>query len=186
MEQISTTILQALTTLQPNELSQPAENGQNISANNVVAVLADGRKIKQVNDIRLEVTTYKGRPASDAEIAEQIERLRRNYTQMAPDFWATLIGELETDKWPAKRIADAVSHTLRVKTGGFLSVADIMSYDKPMRLYTHSGYCWLINNGKAKDNQDENLSDFGKVYINKGTPKQKCFFYLKKDLPIRQ
>ena len=177
-------INEAIATFQSSELSRLEGLGQTQSGNNVVARLADGRSIRQVNDYKCEVTTYKGAPATDAEIAEQIERLRKNYTQMGADFWATLIGELTNDGWTAARIADAVSHVLRVKPGGFLSIADIFSYDKPMKLYTYSGYCWLINNGKATDvDACGDKSDFGKLYTNKGQPNQKCFWYLKKDVP---
>lgn len=100
---------------------------------------------------------------------------------MGPDFWATLIGELTNEKWPAARIADAVSHVLRTKTGGFISIADIFSFDKPMRLYNHAGYCWLIHNQRAKDNPDPEKSDFGMIKIA-----GKVFWYLKKDLPTKQ
>ena len=148
----------------------------------VVATMADGRKVRQVSEMKFEVTTYKGKPASDAEIGEQIERLRKNYTQMGPEFFATLIGELTNDKWPAARIADAVSHVLRTKPGGFLSIADIFNYDKPMKLYNHSGYMWLINNNRATDDDACGpKSDFATIKIG-----EKVFFYLKKDLPTNK
>jgi hypothetical protein len=144
----------------------------------VVATMADGRKVRQVSETKFEVTTYKGKPATDAEIGEQIERLRKNYTQMGPEFFATLIGELTNDKWPAARIADAVSHVLRTKPGGFLSIADIFSFDRPFKLYNYSGYLWLINSGRAQDAKTREQSDFATIDID-----GKTFFYLKKDLP---
>jgi len=58
------------------------------------------------------------------------------------------------------------------------TIGEFMSYDKPMRLYTHAGYCWLITNGRAQDNPDPEKSDFGKIMID-----GRCFFYLKRDLP---
>ena len=167
-------------TYQSNELLRPEGNGQTQSVN-VVATMPDGRKVRQVNEMKFEVTTYKGKPASDVEIGEQIERLRKNYTQMGPDFFATLIGELTNDKWPVARIADAVSHVLRTKPGGFLSIADIFQFDKPMKLYNHSGYVWLITSNRAKDNPNPEKSDFGKITID-----GKVFFYLKKDLPTNK
>lgn len=141
--------------------------------------MADGRKVRQVSDIQFAVTTYKGKPATIAEVSEQIDRLRRNYTQMKPDFFAVLANELAADEWPVERIKDAVTHTLRTKTGGFISIADIFSYDKPMKLYNHSGYQWLIGNHRAIDKDSCGpMSDFGKITID-----DKVFFYLKKDLP---
>ena len=142
-------------------------------------MMADGRKVRQVNDYKCEVSLYKGCPATDAEISEEIGRLRRNYTQMKPEFFAELANELMADGWPAKRIRDAVNHVMRTKPGGFLSIADIFSFDRPMKLYNYSGYCWLISNNRAKDADGcGEKSDFGKITID-----GKVFWYLKKDLP---
>ena len=165
---------------QPSELSQQDSQWQTPTAN-VVALMPDGRKVRQVSDIKLEVTTYKGAPATAAEITSQIDRLRRNYTQMKPDFFAVLTNELAVDEWPIERIKDAVTHVLRTKTGGFISIADIFSYDKPMRLYNHNGYMWLIGSGRARDNVDPAKSDFGTIKIE-----GKVFFYLKKDVPQKK
>ena len=166
---------------QPSELSQQDSQWQKPEFN-TVAVITDkdgtSRKVRQVSDIKFEVTRYKGKPATAAELSVQIDRLRRNYTQMKPDFFAVLANELATDEWPIERIKDAVTHVLRTKTGGFIGIADIFSYDKPMKLYNHSGYCWLINNHQATDEDGCGpKSDFGKINID-----GKVFWYLKKDL----
>ena len=163
---------------QPSELSQQDGQWQKQECESV-AVMPDGRKIKQVTEYRYEVTMYKGLPATNQELQVQIDKLRRNYTQMKPDFFATLANELMAEKWTAERIKDAVTHVMRTKTGGFLSVADIFSYDKPMKLYNYSGYQWLINNRRATDKDGcGEQSDFGKITVD-----GKVFFYLKKDIP---
>lgn len=165
---------------QQSELSQQAEQWQR-QGDNIVATMDDGRKIRQVNEYRFEVSLYKGQPATDAEMSEEIGRLRRNYTQMKPEFFAELANELVADRWPIKRIKDAVNHVMRTKPGGFLSIADIFAYDKPMKLYNYSGYCWLINNNRATDKDGcGEKSDFGKITID-----GKVFWYLKKDLPCK-
>lgn len=172
------TLQQAIATFQQIESLQPAEQWQ-MQQNEIVAILPDGRKVRQVSDSKYEVTTYKGNPATDSEISIEIDRLRRNYTMMKADFFAVLTNELIADQWPQQRIKDAVNHVMRTKPGRFLSIADIFSYDKPMRLYNYAGYCWLINNGRASDVDGcGEKSDFGKLKIG-----EKVFFYLKKDVP---
>ena len=166
---------------QPSELSKQESQWQGQTIDTVeVLVDADGsrRKVRQVSDMQFAVTTYKGKPATNVELTTQIDRLRRNYTQMKPDFFAVLTNELVADEWTAERIKDAVTHVMRTKTGGFISIADVFSYDKPMKLYNYSGYCWLINNLRAKDDADPAKSDFGTIKIE-----GKVFWYLKKDLP---
>lgn len=164
---------------QQNESLPPDSQWQRPECN-VVAKLADGRKIRQVNDMKFEVTLYKESPATASEVAIQIDRLRRNYTQMKPDFFAALANELAADAWPADRIKDAVTHVLRTKPGGFIAIADIFSFDKPMKLYNYSGYVWLITTNRAKDDPNPEKSDFGTIKIE-----GKVFFYLKKDIPTK-
>lgn len=170
---------------QPSELSQQESQWQKPECNTVAVIVdKDGgrRKINQVSDWQFEVTRYKGRPATASELSFQIDRLRRNYTLMKPDFFAALANELAADEWPIERIKDAVTHTLRVKTGGFMTIADIFNYDKPFKLYNHKGYSWLISSGRATDKDACGpLSDFDKITIE-----GKVFFYLKKDLPKNQ
>lgn len=175
----TTTIQEALTIFQQNGLSNADSQWQRPECN-IVARMADGRKVRQVNDMKYEVSLYKGNPATASEVAIQIDRLRRNYTQMKPDFFAALANELAADEWPIDRIKDAVTHVLRSKNGGFIAIADIFNYDKPMKLYNHSGYMWLIDTHRAKDNPNPEKSDFGTVKID-----GKVFFYLKKDLPTK-
>lgn len=142
--------------------------------------MQDGRQVRQVSEYQCEVTLYKGNPATNIEIAEQMERLRKNFTQRGDDFYAMLIGELISDRWTAERIKDAVTHVLMTKTGGFISIADIFSFDRPMKLYNYSGYVWLITNHLAQDKDScGEKSDFGRIKID-----GKVFYYLKKDLPI--
>ena len=159
----TTTIQEALTTYQQNELLPPDSQWQRPESNAVATFTdQDGfkRKIRQVSDTKFAVSLYKGQPATAAEMAQQIDKLRRNYTMMKPDFFAALANELAND-------------------GGFISIADIFNYDKPMKLYNHAGYCWLISNKRAKDEDScGEKSDFGTVNIA-----GKKYFYLKKDLP---
>lgn len=167
---------------QASESLPPALQWQRPDCRNV-AVFTDQngfkRKIRQISDDKFEVSLYKGKPATVTEMAQQIDKLRRNYTMMKPDFFAALANELANDEWPIERIKDAVTHLLRTKDGGFISIADIFNYDKPMRLYNHSGYCWLISSHRATDDDGCGpKSDFGKLELA-----GKTFFYLKKDLP---
>lgn len=174
-----------LATYQQNELS-PQDSQWQRPEFKTVQVFTDQngfkRKIRQVSENKFEVSLYKGNPATAAEMAQQIDKLRRNYTMMKPDFFAALANELANDEWPVERIKDAVTHLLRTKEGGFISIADVFNYDKPMKLYNHSGYCWLILSHRATDvDCCGPKSDFGKLEID-----GKTYFYLKKDLPKRQ
>lgn len=149
-----------------------------------VCRLADGRAIRQVNERELEVTLYKGTPATKTEIANETAQLMLAYPKMTDSFMAVLMQQIVEDKWTIERVRDAVKHILRVQKYQQFTIGEFMSFDKPMKLYTHSGYCWLIDNHRATDADGcGEKSDFGIIYVNKGTPQQKCFWYLKKDVP---
>ena len=138
----------------------------------------DGRAVRQVSDIQFEVTTYKGKPATKAEIANETAQLLVVYPKMTDAFMAILMQEIVEDGWTVEHVRDAVKNLKRRQLYPTFTIGDFMSYDKPMKLYNHSGYQWLISTNRAKDNADRAKSDFDTITIG-----GKVFFYLKKDLP---
>lgn len=155
---------------------------QNLPSQQTVGRLADGRAIRQISELKCEVTLYKGEPATKAEIAKETASLMAAYPKQTDAFMAVLMQQIVDDRWPIERVQDAVKSILRKATYPTFTIAEFMSYDKPMKLYTHAGYCWLINNGRAKDADCcGEKSDFGKIIVD-----GKCFFYLKKDVPSRK
>ena len=152
---------------------------QSLPSPQTVGRLADGREIRQIDELKCEVTLYKGEPATKAEIAKETAALIAAYPKQTDAFMAILMQQIVDDRWPVERVQDAVKSILRKALYPTFTIAQFMSFDKPMRLYTHAGYCWLINNGRASDKDCcGELSDFGKLIVD-----GKCFFYLKKDLP---
>ena len=140
--------------------------------------MPDGREVRKVNDMSFEVTTYKGKPATKQDIANETAQLLVVYPKMTDAFMAILMQEIVEDKWPIERVRDAVKSLKRKQLFPTFTIADFMSFDKPMRLYNHAGYCWLIGRGYQDADSCGEKSDFGKITID-----NKVFFYLKKDLP---
>ena len=158
-----------------NELQE----SQSTPLRQTVCKMQDGRTVRQVSDIQFEVTTYKGKPATKAEIANETAQLLVVYPKMTDAFMAVLMQEIVEDGWTIEHVRDAVKSLKRRQLFPTFTIRDFMSFDKPMKLYNHSGYMWLINNNRATDKDSCGpLSDFGKITID-----GKVFFYLKKDLP---
>jgi hypothetical protein len=133
-----------------------------------------------VDENTAEVSTYKGEPATDTEISECVTALTASYPTMKAEFFGVLASRLKAECWPAKRIQDAITHVIDTCKYPTFTIADIMSFDRPMKLYTYGGYCWLIDKGMAQDEDGcGEKSDFGNMKIG-----EKVFFYLKKDLPV--
>lgn len=141
----------------------------------------DGRAVRQVDAMRFEVTTYKGKPATKEEIATETAQLMVVYPKMTDAFMAVLMQDIVEEQWPIERVKAAVKSLKKKQLFPTFTIADFMSYDRPMRLYNYSGYCWLINNNRATDIDGcGEKSDFGKITID-----GKVFWYLKKDLPCK-
>lgn len=144
--------------------------------------MADGRSVKQVDNYSFEVTTYKGKPATQAEIAKETAQLLVAYPKMPDSFMALLMQEIVEDNWTIEHVKDAVKSLKRRQLYPTFTIGDFMSYDKPMKLYNHSGYEWLVTSKRAVDKDGCGpKSDFGKIKID-----DQVFFYLKKDLPIKR
>jgi len=143
-----------------------------------VCKLPDGRAVRKVSDYQFEVTTYKGTPATKSEIANETAQLLVVYPKMTDAFMAILMQEIVEDGWTIEHVRDAVKSLKRRQLFPTFTIGDFMSFDRPMKLYNHSGYCWLIDTHRAKDNPDPAKSDFGQIKVD-----GRVFFYLKKDLP---
>lgn len=143
-----------------------------------------GRLIREVDEKTCEVTTYRDAPATAKEMAAAVAKLTMSYPQVTEQFYGVLCSRWKEERWSAQRIKDAIENLIDTCKYPTFSIGQIMSYDRPVKLYTHGGYMWLISNGLAQDRDAcGELSDFGKFYVNKGIQgKQKVFFYLKKDV----
>lgn len=144
-----------------------------------LAILPDGRAIRSVDENTCEVTTYKGQPANETEISDAVSTLKMCYPAMKAETMSILCSRWRDERWTAQRITDAIKNLVDTCRYPTFQIADIMSFDRPMKLYTYGGYCWLIAEGRATDVDGcGEKSDFGKMKIG-----EKTFFYLKKDLP---
>lgn len=142
-----------------------------------------GRLIRGIDENTYEVTTYKDAPATTKDMAAAVAKLTMSYPQVKEEFYGVLCSRWKEERWSAQRIKDAIENLIDTCKYPTFSIGQIMSYDRPMKLYTHGGYMWLINNGLAQDKDAcGELSDFGKLYVDRGKPTQKVFFYLKKDV----
>ena len=153
---------------------------QNLPSRQTVCKLQDGRAVRQVNDYSFEVTTYKGKPATKEEIASETAQLLVVYPKMSDAFMAILMQEIVEEGWTIEHVHDAVKSLKRRQLFPTFTIGDFMSFDKPMKLYNHSGYVWLITTNRAKDDPNPAKSDFGTIKIE-----GKVFFYLKKDIPTK-
>jgi len=83
---------------------------------------------------------------------------------MGGEFFDILYERIDKNKFTKQRLEDAVNNVLDNFRYKELNVADIISYDKRVRLYTYTQICDEIANGCATTDDYERVERDGKNY----------------------
>lgn len=112
----------------------------------------------------LALSLYSDTCATPDEIAKSIKRLRAAFPKMGNGFFDVLYERLVKNGFTGQRLEDAVNHVIDSFQYKELNVADIVSYDKRVRLYTYTQICDEIANGRATTDDYERVERDGKNY----------------------
>jgi len=83
---------------------------------------------------------------------------------MGGEFFDILYERIDKNKFTKQRLEDAVNNVLDNFRYKELNVADIISYDKRVRLYTYTQICDEIANGRSTTDDYERVERAGKNY----------------------
>ena len=108
------------------------------------------------------VSLYAGDPATPGEVAVAMARLRAAFPRMAPEFFNLLAERVVERGFTAARLRDAVNETLDGFRYRELSIADIIGYDRRLRLYSYKEVAALVTRGEAEFS-DFAIREFGGV-----------------------
>ena len=112
----------------------------------------------------LGLSLYQDTYATPDNIASAIKRLRGAFPKMGGEFFDILYERIDKNKFTKQRLEDAVNNVLDNFRYKELNVADIISYDKRVRLYTYTQICDEIANGRATTDDYERVERAGKNY----------------------
>ena len=112
----------------------------------------------------LGLSLYQDTYATPDNIASAIKRLRGAFPKMSGEFFDILYERIDKNKFTKQRLEDAVNNVLDNFQYKELNVADIISYDKRVRLYTYAQICDEIANGRATTDDYERVERDGKNY----------------------
>jgi hypothetical protein len=116
------------------------------------------------------LSVYSDNLPGDRTIAMQIARLKVSFPRMERYFFDILAERIADNDFTEKRLIDAVNYVIDNFPYKELNVADIIRFDRRVKLYTGSEFCNAQMNGI-------HASEFEKKEIN-GIK----FWILKKDL----
>ena len=105
-----------------------------------------------------ELSLYQDRPATIDEMAQAIRTLRIAFPRSGDEFFSLLYERMKKNQFTAKRLEDAVEHVIDNFPYKELNVADIVSFDKRVKLYDKNQIWDECSRGYTTD-------DFQKVRI---------------------
>jgi hypothetical protein len=87
---------------------------------------------------RSEISIYDGATATGVEMESEVQKLMAAFPEVTNDFLIILIDRLIDNGFTKERVQDAISKTIDTNPYRRPSIADIISYDKKVKLYTYS------------------------------------------------
>lgn len=112
----------------------------------------------------LGLSLYQDTYATPDDIARAVKKLTMTFPKMGGDFFDVLYERIDKNKFTKQRLEDAVNNVLDNFRYKELNVADIISYDKRVRLYTYTQICDEIANGRATTDDYNRVERDGKGY----------------------
>lgn len=110
------------------------------------------------------MSLYQGRAATPGEVATAMARLKTAFPRMDGMFFSLLAERLIDNGFTAERTRDAVNNVLDGFQYKELTIADIIRYDRRVRLYSYNEVCVMVSGGKAAFSDFEIKEIDGKCY----------------------
>ena len=98
-------------------------------------------------------------PARGDEIANECSRIQAAFPQLPPTFFLILTQRIVEKKIPIRQITDAVNNLIDNFRYPTPTVADVIGFDKKVKVYTHPEVVAMLNKGFE-------FSDFEKISLN--------------------
>ena len=94
----------------------------------------------------------------------QISKMRKVFTHAAPGFYDVLLERIKENNFTDERLKDAVNYLIDNFKYPVPSIADIISFDKKVKLHTYQQVCDKVTAGDKFENFERMANGF---YISK-------------------
>ncbi len=99
-----------------------------------------------------EVSIYDDALATPHDVAVGVARLKASFSSIDNGFMEMLAERLSTNKFSANRLKEAIGNVIDThKWKNTLTIADIIGFDKKIKLYTYNDYAKEVTSYKASD-----------------------------------
>lgn len=115
------------------------------------------------------ISLYNGVEASPQEVAIAMSRLKTGFPKMENAFFNLLAERVIGNGFSENRLKDAINEVLDNFRYKELTIADIIKFDKRVKLYSYNEVCALVSKGTASFSDFETREINGEYYRIKKT-----------------
>ena len=85
-----------------------------------------------------EISIYSGSVASQSEIKSEVKKLMAAFPDVKTDFLIVLVERMIDKKFTKERVREAINHVIDTNPYKRPSIADIISFDRKVKVYSYS------------------------------------------------
>lgn len=111
-----------------------------------------------------EISTYTGGMLTDRVLASSIKKLQVAFPKQAPGFFNILAERLIANGFTDERVQDAVNYLIDNFAYKELNIADVVKFDRRVRVYTHQEVSSLVTQNKASFEDFEIREINGRIF----------------------
>ena len=110
---------------------------------------------EQITSTKAEISLYRG-TLTTANIITQVKRLKAAFPLLKKEFYDVLAQRVKSKGFTDKQLKDAVDHVIDTCHYSHPALADILSFDERVKLYTYPEVIERVNEG-------EEMKEFKKI-----------------------
>ena len=116
-------------------------------------------EIIQTNDCCQVSIYHKGKKATQEQLTRNIAKLEMAFPKMQGEFFKILLDRLDANNFSNKRLENAVNYVIDKFQYKELNVADVISWDRKINIYTYSQICNLIQKSMINGFEDTEIRE---------------------------
>ena len=102
---------------------------------------------------------HKGKKATQEQLTRNIAKLEMAFPKMQGEFFKILLERIDANNFSNKRLENAVNYVIDKFQYKELNVADVISWDRKINIYTYSQICNLIQKSMINGFDDTEIRE---------------------------
>ena len=115
-----------------------------------------------------EISIYEGDPATREQITTEAKKLIAAFPEISNDFLILLIDRITDNNFTADRVRDAINNIIDVSPYKRPAIADIISFDRKIKLFTYEEISAKCAPGYPAFEKFDRIDFYGRIrYVEK-------------------